>query len=137
MAATGQVHTQGQVINIRVTRGTAVRDGTSETVCGIDIFQAAGLVERVISQEPVVGLADSWILEVVVCAAVGVVTELLGEGAHQRRAGREDDFAGCVEGLDHVGEGFGGLKKRHRILDSLVLHPLQLTGTYLKKKAER
>lgn len=69
-------------------------------------------------------MADGRVLEVVVCAAVGVLTELLGEGAHKRRTGGKDNFAGCVQGLDHAGEGFRGLKERHGVLGRSVLQSL-------------
>ena len=65
-------------------------------------------------------------MEGVVCAAVGILTELLGEGAHEGGAGGVDDFAGGVEGLDHAREGFGSLEEGDGVLGGLAVVALVL-----------
>ena len=137
LAPSRQVHAQRQVVNIAIARTRTVRDRAGEAIGRVVVAQTAGFVQGIIGQEAVVGLAHGGVLEVVVGAAVGVLAELLGEGAHEGGAGGVDDFAGCVEGLNHAGEGFGGLEEGDGVLSRLDGGPrVSQYGTYLEEKTK-
>ena len=90
------------------------------------------MVERGVGDEAGVGLADDRVLQLVVCGAVAVELELLGEGRHQGGAGREDDVAGRVQGVGDGEGGFGGCEEGHGCLmegvEAISIYWLRIRG---------
>ena len=60
------------------------------------VFEAGGVVEDVVGDEAGVGLADDWVLALVVLGAGGGGAELEGVGGHYGGAFGEDYVAGGV-----------------------------------------
>ena len=88
-AAGGETEAQGQVVDVAVRGGGAVRDGVGEAVILIvlggrrGVFEAGGVVGDVVGEEAGVGLADLGVLGVVVFLAGGGGAEGEGEGGHE------------------------------------------------------
>ena len=145
LAAARQGHAQREIIDVAVGGGGVVGDGVGEAVFVGAVFEARGLVERSVGDEAGVGLADHGVLELVVCAAVAVELELLGEGRHDGGAGGEDDVAGGVKGVGYGGGGFRGCEEGYGclvVVEAISICISRLKGrglgnaAYLKEQAE-
>ena len=82
LAPSGEGHAQREIVDVAVGGGGVVGDGVGEAVFVGAVFQAGGLVERGVGDEAGVGLAHDGVLQLVVCGAVAVELELLGEARH-------------------------------------------------------
>lgn len=105
LATARQLYPQWQVIHITVCRRSGVGDGVGEAIivrvvigrrgCGVE---TGGVVEDVVGDEAVVGLAHEGVLAFVVLGACGGAAEGEGEGGNESGAGGEDYVARGVEG---------------------------------------
>ena len=104
-----QLHAEGQIVDVAAGGRGGVGHGVGVAVVAVGVGQAAGVVERLVGQEAVVGLLDLRVLHLQVVAAGALLLDRLREVGHEVRAlAVVGDAAGCFERLGEADGRLGG-----------------------------